>query len=142
MSRQRLLLHLVAATCLNRAATSIKALGECSLYPHFAADLPHDPFQGIVCPKAPPVFSGEIHVVQCLFNIFLHQLAGLGQLHGFELLLQVSNLLVRSLLVLLGVDGLEHRRHLFHLARRHHRLDIAVEVNHAPLPLRCHFAAG
>jgi hypothetical protein len=88
------------------------------------------------------VFSGEVHVVQRLFNIFLHQLAGLGQLQGFELLHQVSSRLARSLLVLLGVDGLEHRRHLFHLARRHPRADIAVEVNHPPPPLRCHFAAG
>ena len=38
--------------------------------------------------------------------------------------------------VLLGVDGLEHQRHLAQLAGRHMAEDVAVEVHHAALPAR------
>ena len=38
--------------------------------------------------------------------------------------------------VLLGVDGLQHQRHLAQLAGRHVAEDVAVEVHHAALPAR------
>jgi len=78
---------------------------------------------------------GEGVVRQRFADPFPHQLGGRRQLQGFELGHHRFGLLLGGLAIFLGVDRLEHRRHLLDLALGHHREDVAVEVHHAPLPL-------
>ena len=75
-------------------------------------------------------------VGQHLFNAVLHLLRRLLQLHLAQFGDDGSGLLAGGLLALLGVDRLEHLRHVFDLRAGYDRKNIAIEVHRAALVFR------
>lgn len=97
-------------------------------------DLAHQPLQRVVGPDPPPVRLGERVVGEGLGDAGLDLVGGGRQLHLPQLDYHLVGLSLRRLDVLGGMDRLEHRRHLAHLAAGHHAEHVAVEVHHAALP--------
>src|SRR5262245_25043901 len=80
--------------------------------PASGGGLPHDTLQRVVRPNPRPVLARERHVRQRLLHPLAQQRRRLPQPHRFQLLHHRRRLGPRRLLVLLGVDRLQHRRHL------------------------------
>jgi hypothetical protein len=76
------------------------------------------------------------HVRQRLGDPLPHQRRRLGQTQPLQLLHHLLGLALGRVPVLLGVDGLEHGRHLLDLRRRHRREHVAVKVDRTTLPTR------
>jgi len=93
-------------------------------------DLPDDPLQRVVGLDVTPVLSGEEEVTQRLVNTLTDRLRCGGEPPLLQLLDDAPGLLHGFLVVLLGVDCLEHRRDLFHLAARSDGEDVSVKVDH------------
>ena len=127
--RYRFIPHLVAATCRSLAATSIVAIRKCAYYPRSSADFTHQPLQGVVGFDAAPVLRRHGVVAQRLFDAVLHDLCSLAEPD----LAQPGHYLLSSFLgclgVFLGMDGLQHGRHFFHLARWHSDPHVAIEMH-------------
>jgi len=75
-----------------------------------AADLPVEPFNGVIGTDAGPMLTGKIAVSQRFLNAIFYFLSGLFQLHGAQLF-HHSVFLLSSFLAFLGVDYLEYLCH-------------------------------
>lgn len=71
-----------------------------------------------------------------LVDVRVNLVGGDVQLHLPQIVDDLAGLGLGRLNVLGGMDRLEHRRHLAHLAARHDAEHVAVEVHHTTLPAR------
>jgi hypothetical protein len=81
-----------------------------------SADLAHDALKWIVGPDAPPVLLWKRVVRQGLGHRRLDQLGRLAEPHAVEPSDDLASFALGGRKVSLGVDGLEHQRHLAQLA--------------------------
>ena len=106
-----LLPHWGPATWRNWAQASMRAELPTGRSTHTgAADLPVEPFNGVIGTDAGPVFTGKIVVSQRFLNAIFYFLSGLFQLHGAQLF-HHGVFLLSSFLAFLGVDYLEYLCH-------------------------------
>ena len=68
------------------------AVGKAPHNSRSSTDLTHDALQRVVGPNPPPVLHREPHVTHRLFNAVGHKLSGGLQLHGIELVADLSRL--------------------------------------------------
>ena len=105
------------------------AIRERARHPGAAADFPVEPFYDIIGTNTSPVFAGKIAVGKRFFNAIFYLPGSLFQFHGTQFLHHGFCLLPGSLLVLLGMDRLEHLRHQLYLGTRRYREHVAVSLS-------------
>jgi hypothetical protein len=98
------------------------------------ADLPHDPLQHIVRADLRPVFAREGHIGEGFLDALPHDRGRLRKLHRLQFRDDRLGLGPCCLAIFLGVDRLEHRRHLLDFSLRHDLKHVSVEMDHAALP--------
>src|SRR4029077_9670546 len=85
---------------------------------------------------AAPVLLRKRVVRQGLGHGRLDQLGCFAEPHAVEPGNDLGGFALGGWEILLGVNGLQHQRHLAQLASRHMAEDVAIEVHHAALPAR------